>query len=104
MIFLGTPHQGSTAQPLGELITKCALAIGFPAEGALLEVLRTDSEALHELVHQFTAVVRQQSIPVKCFFEQRKTELGRRIPLLGSLVKLKNFDTMVCNVIQSNMV
>lgn len=95
MVFLGTPHRGSAAQPWGKLITTCSIALGLPAEKALLDVLREDSLSLHELVHQFTAIVRQHSIPVKCFFELYETELGRRIPWLGSRVNLRNFDTMV---------
>ena len=95
MIFLGTPHRGSAAQPLGALVTKCAIALGLPAETALLEVLQEDSPFLHELVHQFTVIVGQQSIPVKCFFEVYETPLRRRIPWPGSLVNLGSFNTMV---------
>lgn len=95
VIFLGTPHRGSSAQPLGELIAGCAITLGLPAERALLDVLREDSLTLHELVNQFTRIVGQQSIPVKCFFEVYKTPVGRRIPWLGSFVNSGNLNAMV---------
>lgn len=85
VIFLGTPHRGSAAQPWGELAAKCAIVLGSPAEKDLLDVLREDSVALYDLVHHFTAIVGRRSIPVKCFFEVYKTDFGRRIPWPGSL-------------------
>lgn len=94
VVFLGTPHRGSPAQPLGYLVAKCAKALGYGEVGNF-DNLREDSEALFELVDQFAKIVRERSISVKCFFESYRTDLRRRVFFPLSVVSPRSLEILV---------
>jgi hypothetical protein len=56
----------------------------------LIKVVEKDSEMLNDLIHDFTRVVNKASIPLFCFFEQRKSNLARMMkPMDRFLPQLK---------------
>jgi len=79
IIFLGTPHRGSQSQPKAELIATIASAAGLGEKSSLLRTLQPDSEALNDLLYDFSRVVNIASIPLFCFFEQRKSAVAKAI-------------------------
>lgn len=79
IIFLGTPHRGSPSQPKAELIATIASAAGLGERSSLLRTLQPDSEALMDLLYDFSRVVNIASIPLFCFFEQRKSAVAKAI-------------------------
>ena len=79
IIFLGTPHRGTQASKWGELIAVSGKKLGFGSEDKILKDLCTDSEALTDLLYNFTLWLFRMSVPTVCFFEQHKTDYGKRL-------------------------
>ncbi len=74
VIFLGTPHRGSSQATLGEVVTNIAkLSIRQPNE-QLLQTLRPDSHILENQRDQFTTISRDLSIV--CIKEELPTSVG----------------------------
>jgi hypothetical protein len=90
VVFLGTPHRGTKAAKWGEIIAKTGDAFGFSTESRILKDLSQDSEALMDLLYNFTLWLFRLSVPTVCFFEQHETDYGRR---LGGLFSWKE---LVC--------
>jgi hypothetical protein len=89
IIFLGTPHRGSPAQPIGSIIARAAEALGY-GESTLMMDVKEDSKDIYDLVNKFTKIVIRNRIAetsaIVCFFENQKTNYGRRA---GNLVPFK---------------
>jgi hypothetical protein len=99
IIFLGTPHGGSDAQEIGSIISKAAQAFGYGESGLMMNV-KVNSMEIHDLVSNFTAIAVDKHLvearAVVCFFETRKTNLGRRVnPLVDFKVMVKGRETIV---------
>jgi hypothetical protein len=82
VIFLGTPHRGSRSfLPQSALLTAIAehsdLYGGIEPE--VLDTMRSDDGALLEVAEDFTDLCRDKGLEVACFFEQRKSNLGKII-------------------------
>lgn len=86
IIFLGTPHRGSPAQPIGSIIAGAAEALGY-GESTLIMDVTEDSKDIYDLVNKFTKIVIRNRIAetgaIVCFFENKKTNYSRRA---GNLV------------------
>ena len=78
IVFLGTPHRGTEASKWGELIALSGSYLGFDTKDSILKDLKTDSENLADLLHQFALWLFRFSVPAVCFFEQHKTDYGKR--------------------------
>lgn len=78
IIFLGTPHRGTPAAKWGEIAATSASALGFGFEDSILKDLREDSEPSRGLLYEFTLWANRASLKVVCFFEQHKTDYGKR--------------------------
>ena len=77
-IFLGTPHRGTPAGKWGEIVATTAKALGFGSEDSILKDLREDSESLRDLLYEFTLWANRAPLELVCFFEQLKTDYGKR--------------------------
>jgi hypothetical protein len=55
-----------------------AKALGFGLEDSILKDLREDSENLRDLLYKFTLWANKVSLKLVCFFEQHKTDYGKR--------------------------
>ncbi len=69
IIFLGTPHQGSEAVVYGVWL---AQAMGH--DKTLLESLRRNSPALHEIARDFEA--SYSNTDIVCFYEDKDASYG----------------------------
>ena len=78
VVFLGTPHRGTQAAKWGEVIAISAKALGFGSEDSILKDLREDSETSRDLLYEFTLWANRASLTLICFFEQHKTDYGKR--------------------------
>ena len=78
IVFLGTPHRGTSAQKWGEIVAVSAKAMGFDFEDSILKDLREDSETLRDLLYKFSLLVNKTSIEIHCCFEQHETDYGKR--------------------------
>ncbi|PCH01344.1 Hypothetical protein PENO1_043470 [Penicillium occitanis (nom. inval.)] len=76
VIFLGTPHRGSSQEGLGKVLLK--LAIFRQSNEQLLRALRDDSHILEEQRDNFITI--SKDMPVVCFYEEIP------IPGLGLIV------------------
>ncbi|MCJ1472419.1 hypothetical protein MMC13_001067 [Lambiella insularis] len=86
VIFLGTPHRGSNSQSKASVIASIASAISYGEHSSLLKVVEKDSEMLADLLHDFTRTVNTVSIPVFCFFEQHRSDVGKILKFKGSRI------------------
>lgn len=77
VVFLGTPHRGSSLQSKASVIASIASAVGLGEQSSLLKIAEKDSEMLADLLHDFTRTVDSMSMPLFCFFEQHKSDVAR---------------------------
>ena len=77
ILFLGTPHRGSSTQSKASIIARVASTFGLGEQSSLLTSVEKDSEILNDLVHDFTRVVNKAAIPLFCFFEQQKSDVTK---------------------------
>ena len=79
IIFLGTPHQGSDAAVYGVWL---AQVVGH--DTTLLESLRRNSSALHNIAQDFEA--SYSNADIVCFYEDKDASYGPwRTQVCGSL-------------------
>ena len=83
VIFLGTPHRGSSKERLGEVVLKLA-KFRQPNE-QLLRMLSVKSHTLEDQRDNFTTI--SKDMPVVCFYEEE--------PIAGfGLVSIQNMDIL----------
>ncbi|KAF7511786.1 hypothetical protein GJ744_003517 [Endocarpon pusillum] len=96
VVFLGTPHRGTKAAKWGELIAKTGSAFGYSTESRILQDLDRYSETLTNLLHTFSLWLFRFSVPTVCFFEQHKTNYGKRVAGLMSWEELVVDERSAC--------
>ena len=79
VIFLGTPHRGTQAAKWGQIVATTAKALGFGFEDSILKQTREDSEQSRDLLYDFTLWANRGALTLICFFEQHKTDYGKRL-------------------------
>lgn len=81
MIFLGTPHQGTSSVNLGTpgAIFKAAVQARYRVHDGLLNSIAHDNSTLVKTVYDFTRNISLRNPPPKlfCFFEKRETPVGK---------------------------
>lgn len=82
VVFLGTPHRGTQAVEWGMFIARTGNELGFGSSDSILRELTEDSEGLTDLRYQFTIWLNRNSARTYCYFEQHRTNYGRRWGLL----------------------
>ena len=80
IIFLGTPFKASEAQSYAKIIGNI-LSLVDRGSSAIYE---TTPQALREQRRDFVRIVNRQHIPLCCFFEQHRSNIGR---VLGSPIR-----------------
>lgn len=72
ILFLGTPHQGSSVAEYG---TWLARALG--KNTTMLETLKKNSQTLHEVAQDFEA--SYSNLDIVCFYEKRDGPMGVQV-------------------------
>ena len=85
VVFLGTPHRGSSSQSKASLIATIASSVGYGEQSSLLKAVEQDSEVLTDLVYDFASTANATSIPLFCFFEQHKSDVAKLLKPKASL-------------------
>ena len=78
VVFLGTPHQGSSFASWGDVLARCGKCLGLGSDETIVNDLRENSQILTDLLHNFTLWLFRMSVNVVCFFEQHQTDYGAR--------------------------
>jgi hypothetical protein len=81
IVFLGTPHRGAHAAKWGEIVATSAKAPGLRLEDSVLKGLRENSDNLRDLLYGFALWADRAKLDLVCFFEQLKTDHGKRFYL-----------------------
>jgi hypothetical protein len=84
ILFLGTPHRGCVAANWGVLVATLG-QWGVGSEPRILKSLENHSDALIDLLRDFSGWLWQESVPVVCCFENETTDYVARIT---SLIKV----------------
>ncbi|KAK8863181.1 NACHT-domain-containing protein [Apiospora arundinis] len=78
-VFLATPFAGTdAAQPASWLVTIKGI-MGEDASDNLIQALQRHHNQVIELVQRFAEIALSIMLPVRCFFETKKTDIYRRI-------------------------
>ena len=89
ILFMGTPHRGSEvprrASPLTNIVKVATLSQGIRRD--LLAVLKTNSDDLIAIAHQF--VDRANSLTIRSFVEMLKDPLLRVLVCFRYLISLR---------------
>ena len=51
--------------------------MGIGEKSQILKSVEKDSDALNDMIHDFTRLANASSIPLFCFFEQRKSDAAK---------------------------
>ncbi|KAI0813459.1 hypothetical protein GGR55DRAFT_677101 [Xylaria sp. FL0064] len=79
VVFMGTPHRGSSLETYGEIVVKIAKLSGRRPNAQLLQTLRPDSHILEKLRNDFTTI--SNNMVVMCFYEELPTtKWGQIVP------------------------
>jgi hypothetical protein len=74
VIFLGTPHRGSSKETLGEVVANVALLSFRRPNKQLLRTLKPDSHILENQRDQFTTI--SSNLSIVCIREELPTGAG----------------------------
>ena len=86
IIFLGTPHQGSSMADLGDTMRKIARAVGFDTAKQNIKTLEIDSDSLQECQRRFV-LLRKRRIDLDiCIFQEGRGMTGAGYLNLGEKV------------------
>jgi len=75
IIFLGTPHNGSSSAKYGEILAGIARALGRGSDTKLVHALREDSPELMKLARNFSDIY--EDIDIFCFYELLPMKLSQ---------------------------
>lgn len=78
VVFLGTPHRGCAAASWGNLIATLG-QWGIGSQPSILRTLEAHSDALTDLLRDFSRWIWDENVPVVCCFENLPTNYGARI-------------------------
>jgi len=76
IVFLGTPHQGSTATTPALYIARLAKVVKVRLRRNLIRILERDSEDLFTTARSFERFLQDNTVEIKSFYETRTTSYG----------------------------
>ena len=71
VVFLGTPHRGSTLASWGEIASNLARLVLQDSQKKIVETLEVDSEVLDNIHEQFVDMILNYGIRIHSFQEGR---------------------------------
>jgi hypothetical protein len=80
-ISLGTPFRGTDMQPIAQLAAW--IMAPFGSHWGIIADLGYDNAALRDEIQEFGILVKNLNISTHCFFEQFKTDYGKRFGVPG---------------------
>jgi protein SERAC1 len=75
IIFLGTPHYGSSGAKYGEILANIARALGRGSDTRLVRILRENSPELLKLAGSFSDIY--DDFDIFCFYELYPMKMSR---------------------------
>lgn len=81
IVFLATPFRGSSASKQAQWQVVVGGIIGEQTSSQLVDALNSSDRELRKLTQAFAELAGQPAIrlPVRCFYETKKTEILRRL-------------------------
>jgi hypothetical protein len=81
MIFLGTPFLGSSAAKEAHWAVVVGGIMGEQTSNQLVQDLEQKHDFVRQRVHKFTQIANDDSVrlPLRCFYETRKTQMLSRV-------------------------
>ncbi|EPS42862.1 hypothetical protein H072_3143 [Dactylellina haptotyla CBS 200.50] len=76
VVFLATPHKGTGSQSSAAVVANIAAYAGIGQRSQLVDSLEPQSDFLEDIVRSFSQLANDIRIPLRCFFEQRKTDVS----------------------------
>ncbi|KXJ85308.1 hypothetical protein Micbo1qcDRAFT_223460 [Microdochium bolleyi] len=70
ILFLGTPHIGSSLATVADRCVRAAALVGARTNTKIVQVLRRDSEVLDRIQHEFHEMLRMRPLSIICFYEE----------------------------------
>lgn len=86
MIFLGTPHQGSSMADFGETMRRIASVVGFDTAKQNIKALEIDSDSLQECQRRFVLLRKRRTDLDICIFQEGRGMTGVGYLNLGEKV------------------
>ncbi|MCJ1465981.1 hypothetical protein MMC07_004600 [Pseudocyphellaria aurata] len=78
VIFLGTPHRGtSDTMSRGLLLFLISAEQKVKVDGTILHALEQENPSLNDTLNEFTTLCNAKNVKLCCFFEQRKTKVWK---------------------------
>ncbi|KAK1244162.1 hypothetical protein MKX08_002300 [Trichoderma sp. CBMAI-0020] len=93
-ISLGTPFQGTDMQPLAQLAAR--IMAPFDSDWGIIANLGYENTTLRDETHKFGDLVKKLNISTYCFFEQFKTDYGKRFGVPGIIKGMVVKETSAC--------
>jgi hypothetical protein len=100
ILFLGTPHRGSTWKEFGNMLRRIASVSGFDTAKQNLQALEIDNAALENSHKRFMDVYEQQEFEVRSFAEARAM-VGTSLLKLNTLVSVSIRPTQMSKLVYS---
>ncbi|KAI0110359.1 Alpha/Beta hydrolase protein [Nemania sp. FL0031] len=97
VVFMGTPHRGSSTVSYGEIVAKFAKLLLRQPNDELLQTLRPDSHILDKQRHDFTTISNDMTIV--CIREELPTGMGLIVPQVSASYDAFN---VMCGAIHAN--
>jgi hypothetical protein len=66
------------------MIATIASMVGIGEKSQILKSVEKDSNALNDMIHDFTRLANTSSIPLFCFFEQHKSDAAKAFKPKGA--------------------
>lgn len=88
IVFLGTPFRGSGAHNYAETVGKLLSLVDY-GNAEIYNMVSPSSHYLKDQLDDFVYIVKQNFIPIFCFYEQHKSNINRyaKMPLTKHVLK-----------------
>lgn len=77
--MLGTPFRGTRFASITQWLVLIRGFLGKETSKILLEGLREKDNSLNNMIHEFSEMVIQNQIQIRCFYETRETQVAKAV-------------------------
>ncbi|KAI1390696.1 uncharacterized protein F4822DRAFT_161347 [Hypoxylon trugodes] len=83
LVFIGTPHRGSTSAGLANIVAAIAAFLNCGHKSSILKTANRDSQMLTDTVREFAKKALRLNLRIHCFYEEKETDIG---PVVRSFI------------------